>query len=124
MEISLNNRLPYLVLVLVVLGLDRWTKWMIDSGLSLHQTISVIDGFFNITYVANTGIAFGILNSLSSPAKTTLLCLFAAAAAIGVTIYSFRNPPSDRPLQIGLSLILAGALGNLYDRIRYGYVID
>jgi signal peptidase II len=97
---------------------------MIDATLSLNQTVSVIDGFFNITYVPNTGIAFGILNSASLPAKTAIFSIFAGGAAIGVVVYSLRSPAGNRLLQTGLSLILAGALGNVYDRITYGYVID
>jgi signal peptidase II len=124
MLFKFRDRLPYLILAAVILALDRWTKWMIDTQLSLNQTISVIDGFFNITYVPNTGIAFGILNSVSSPAKTALLSAFAAGAAIGVVFYSLRNPANHRLFQVALSMILAGAVGNLYDRIRYGYVID
>ena len=124
MESTVWTRLPYLAMVLIVLFLDRWTKWMIDTTLSLNQTITVIDGFFNITYVPNTGIAFGILNTASLPAKTVIFSLFAGAAALGVIVYSLRTPVSNRLLQTGLSLILAGALGNVYDRVRYGYVID
>ena len=124
MLFKFRDRLPYLILAVAILALDRWTKWMIDTQLSLNQTISVIDGFFNITYVPNTGIAFGILNSVSSPAKTALLSAFAAGAAIGVVLYSLRNPANHRLFQVALSMILAGAVGNLYDRIRYGYVID
>jgi signal peptidase II len=124
MTSKFKARLPYLIVVVAVLFLDRWTKWLIDSRLLLNQTILVIDGFFNITYVRNTGVAFGILDPVQSPLKSFLLPLVTIIAATGVLVYSLRSPVSDRLLQFALSLILAGALGNLYDRLRYGYVID
>lgn len=104
--------------------LDRWTKWLIDTRLQLNQTIQVIDGFFNITYVRNTGVAFGILDPMRSPLKSTVLAVLTVAAIVGVIIYSWRAPVTQKLLQLALSLILAGALGNLYDRIHYEYVID
>ena len=103
---------------------DRWTKAVIRNRLDLNESISVIDGFFNITYVRNTGVAFGIFSSISSPAKSVLLSLFTALAAAVVITYSVRSPARNRLLQIALSLILGGALGNLYDRLAYGYVVD
>jgi signal peptidase II len=108
----------------MVLALDRWTKFLIQSRFDLHDSISVIDGFFNITYVRNTGVAFGIFSSISSPAKSVLLSAFAALAAVLVIAYSLRTPLKDRLLHVALALILGGALGNLYDRIAYGYVVD
>ena len=119
-----KSRLPYAILIFAIVGLDRWTKWLIHSRLLLNQTIPIIAGFFNITYVRNTGVAFGIFSSLSSPSKSLLLSAFAAAAAIMVIIYSLRSPSGNRLLQTALALILGGALGNLYDRLTYGYVID
>src|SRR5262245_42220881 len=124
MTSKFQARLPYLILVISVLILDRWTKSIIHSRFELNQSISVIDGFFNITYLRNTGVAFSLLDSLSSPAKSTMLSLFTIAAASTVIVYSLRSPAGNRLLQAALSLILGGALGNLYDRIRYGYVID
>jgi len=124
MASNLKARLPYLILVLSTLFLDRWTKSMVQSRFSLNESISVIDDFFNITYVRNTGVAFGIFFSISSPSKAALLSAFTGIAAIAVIIYSYRSPPRDRLLQIALAFILGGALGNLYDRISYGYVID
>ncbi len=113
-----------MVLVIAVLALDRWTKFLIQSRFDLHDSVSVIDGFFNITYVRNTGVAFGIFSSISSPAKAILLSAFAALAAIMVIVYSLKTPLRDRLLHVALALILGGALGNLYDRLAYGYVID
>jgi signal peptidase II len=124
MTSKFKSRLPYAAVVIFVLFLDRWTKWLIDTRLLLNQTISVIDDFFNITYVRNTGVAFGILDSLQSSLKGTLLAILTVAAIIAVIVYSLRTPVNQRLLQVGLSLILAGALGNLYDRVNYGYVID
>jgi len=119
-----QGRLPYALLVAATLVLDRWTKVLIQKRFDLNESISVIDGFFNITYVRNTGVAFGIFSSISSPAKSVLLSLFTACAAVVVITYSVRSPARNRLLQIALSLILGGALGNLYDRLAYGYVVD
>lgn len=119
-----QTRLPYLLLVTAVIIVDRWTKTVIDSQFDLNQSIPVIDGFFDITYVRNTGVAFGIFSSISSPVKSMLLSAFTTVAAVIVVVYSVRSPARNRLLQLALSLILGGALGNLYDRLTYGYVID
>jgi signal peptidase II len=124
MASNVRGRLPYLVLVAAILALDRWTKLLIQSRFDLDDSISVIDGFFNITYVRNTGVAFGIFSSISSPAKSIVLSAFAAVAAILVIGYSLRTPLRNRLLHAALALILGGALGNLYDRVAYGYVVD
>ena len=124
MTLNLQGRWPYLIVVFVTLALDRWTKSMIHTHLNLNQSISVIDGLFDITYIRNTGVAFGIFNTFSSPAKSLILSVFAITAAVVVIVYSLRNPAGNWRLQGALSLILAGALGNLYDRLTYGYVID
>jgi len=119
-----QGRWPYLLVVIVTLSLDRWTKSVIHTHLNLNQSISVIDGLFDITYIRNTGVAFGIFNTFGSPAKSLILSLLAVAAAALVIVYSLRNPARNWLLQGALSLILAGALGNLYDRLKYHYVID
>src|SRR5437773_6544199 len=124
MPFRFQRRLPYIVLAAATLALDRWTKVLIQGRFDLNESISVIDGFFNITYVRNTGVAFGIFSSISSPAKSFLLSLFTAFAAVVVITYSVRSPVRNRLLQIALGLILGGALGNLYDRLAYGYVVD
>lgn len=116
--------MPYLLLVAAIIVLDRWTKTLIDARFDVNQSISVIDGFFDITYVRNTGVAFGIFSSISSPMKSILLSAFTSVAAAIVVVYSVRSPVRNRLLQLALSLILSGALGNLYDRLTYGYVID
>src|SRR5215467_9144340 len=117
-------RMPYVLLVVLTLLLDRWTKSLIQSRFTLNESITVIDGLFNITYVRNTGVAFGIFSSISSPAKSLLLSVFTAFAAVVVVTYSIRSSVRNRLLQVALALILGGALGNLYDRLAYGYVVD
>ncbi len=121
---KLKSRLPYALLVAAILILDRWTKLLVQKRFDLNESVTVIDGFFNITYVRNTGVAFGIFSSVSSPAKSVLLSVFTACAAAVVVTYSVRSPARNRLLQIALGLILGGALGNLYDRLAYGYVVD
>jgi signal peptidase II len=113
-----------MMLVAGILVLDRWTKALVLDRFDLNESVSVIDGFFNITYVRNTGVAFGIFSSISSPIKSIVLSLFTAFAAVVVITYSYRSPLRNRLLQVALALILGGALGNLYDRLAYGYVVD
>ena len=117
-------RVPYVFLVALTVFFDRWTKSLVQAKYTLNESTSVIDGFLNITYVRNTGVAFGIFSSVSSPAKSVLLSLFTALAVVAVIVYALRSPARNRVLQLALGFILGGALGNLYDRISYGYVID
>jgi signal peptidase II len=124
MPSKLQGRLPYVFLVATTLVLDRWTKALVLNRFDLNESVPVIDGLFNITYVRNTGVAFGIFSSISSPAKSFLLSLFTAFAAVVVVAYSIRSSVKNRLLQMALALILGGALGNLYDRLAYGYVVD
>jgi signal peptidase II len=124
MQANLKSRFSYIILVILILATDRISKSSIISQFDLGEPAPVIDGLFNITYVQNAGVAFGILNTFSSPIKVLFLCLVAGIAAVVVIVYSLRNDPRKRMLQCALALILAGALGNLYDRVRYGYVID
>ncbi len=124
MASKFEARFPYILLVVATLGLDRWTKSLVQSRFSLNESVSVIDGLFNITYVRNTGVAFGIFSSVTSPVKSLLLSLFTIVAAVVVVIYSFSTPVRNRLLQMALGFILGGALGNLYDRLRFGYVVD
>jgi len=124
MHSSIRARLPYFAIVLFMIGLDRLSKSAIAGRFDPGQPVSVVDGVFNITYVQNTGVAFGILSAFGSPVKVLFLCLVAGIASVIVIAFSLRNPPQNRTLQGALALILAGALGNLYDRISYGYVID
>ena len=124
MPFNFQKRLPYLLLVAATIALDRWSKVLIQKRFDLNESISLIDGFFNITYVRNTGVAFGIFDPLSLPAKSVLLSVFTAFAAVIVITYSVRSPLRNRLLQVALALVLGGALGNLYDRLAYGYVVD
>src|SRR5213595_3100813 len=124
MPFTFQRRLPYMILAAATLALDRWTKALIQKRFDLNESISVIDGFFNITYVRNTGVAFGIFDPLSLPAKSVLLSVFTAVAAVVVITYSVRSSLRNRLLQFALALVLGGALGNLYDRLAYGYVVD
>jgi signal peptidase II len=124
MPFRFQERLPYLMVAAAALGFDRWTKALIQRRFGLNESISVIDGFFNITYVRNTGVAFGIFDPLSLPSKSVLLSVFTAFAVVVVIAYSVRSPLRNRLLQFALALILGGAVGNLYDRLAYGYVVD
>ena len=120
----LRDRLPYLGLTAFVLVVDRLSKVVIDQRFRVGESRTVIDGFFELTFIRNTGIAFGMFSSADSPAKTILLSSFAVVAAVIVVLYSVRSPVRQHLLQLGLALILGGAIGNLVDRLFYGYVVD
>jgi signal peptidase II len=108
----------------LVFILDQGTKTLVDRIVSLHDAIPVIPGFFNITHVENTGAAFGLFSGNTNTPRT----LFFTAITVGalVLIYTiFRRVRGDRVLvPLSLAMIMSGALGNLVDRIRWGYVID
>ena len=118
------KRIHYLTLSLLVIILDAITKALVIRSIELHDSIGVIPNLFQLVHVRNTGAAFGI----GANADSRLVPLLLNAGAIGVfcivVVYAFRTAVTDRVLQIGLHLILGGAIGNLIDRFRFGYVVD
>lgn len=110
--------------VIVVLIFDQLTKYHIYTSLDLHHTLPVIPGFFNITHIRNPGAAFGFLAE-SSPLLRYIFFTGVSVAAILLIIYYLKLQYERDPLTVlSLSLILAGALGNMIDRVRFGEVID
>ncbi len=108
----------------LIVGLDQYTKAEVQRKIPLHQTLKVIDGFFNLTHVRNTGGAFGILSTGRGGAGS-LFFITVSLAAIGILLFLFyRLREDERILSLSLSLILSGAIGNLIDRVRYGEVVD
>ncbi len=114
----------YFILILSLFCLDQLTKNIIASSIRLNSYVRIIPGFFNITHIQNKGAIFGFFSQAENPAVHILLPI-ASVAAFGFVIYYFLNTPlSEKLLKFSLTLILAGALGNLSDRIIRGYVID
>jgi signal peptidase II len=113
-----------LVVALAVVVLDQIVKAMVRSRLMLHESITVIPGFFDLTRVHNTGAAYGFLNGVDFPFKTALLACVATAALIGLTLYAVKLDRNQVLTRAGLTLVIGGAAGNLIDRVTAGYVLD
>jgi len=118
-------KLRYIILLAVsalVLVLDQATKLYIDRTMALHSSITVIEGFFNITYLRNKGAAFGIL--ANSAYRLPFFLLVSGVAVVVILVVIRRLREDQRISAVSLSLIFSGALGNLIDRVRLGEVID
>ena len=119
----MSTRVQLLVAVAVVV-FDQIVKAMVRSRLMLHESVTVIPGFFDLTRVHNTGAAYGFLNGVDFPFKTALLACVATAALIGLTLYAVKLVRSQVLTRAGLTLVIGGAAGNLIDRVTAGYVLD
>jgi signal peptidase II len=118
-------KMRYIILLVVsalVLVLDQATKIYIDRSMRLHSSITVVENFFNITYLRNKGAAFGILANSSYRLPFFILVSAVAVCVIIVAIGRLRDDQNFAAAS--LALIFSGALGNLIDRIRMGEVID
>lgn len=113
-----------LVTACLVVGLDQLTKWLILQYFVLHDTIPVIPGFFQLIRVHNPGGAFGFLAD-HGPVVRKFVFLVISGIAAGVVLVFYHHAASrDRILAGAFALIFGGAVGNLIDRVRFGYVVD
>lgn len=117
------GRLGLLWITVLVLVLDQVSKAYFEGTLSLYQQIVVIPDLFSWTLAYNTGAAFSFLAD-SSGWQRWLFALIAVVVSAVLLVWLRRLKPSDTWLAIALALVLGGALGNLYDRIVLGHVID
>ena len=110
--------------VALVVALDQLTKALVLKKLPLFKSVAVIPGFFSLTHVNNPGGAFGFLAQNGSVWRHWVF-LAAAMVALSMILYFYHRTPKNYPfLQLGLSLIFGGAIGNLIDRLRFGEVVD
>ena len=121
---TLAGRRPYTLIALAVVVLDQATKVLVDGFMELHESRPVVEGLVHLTYVRNRGAAFGILAEAGLPFQSELFVAVSLAALLAIGLYAWRLPASSRLPQWALALIMGGALGNLIDRTRLGYVID
>ncbi|WP_281739794.1 signal peptidase II [Holdemanella biformis] len=107
-----------LLIVFVTLGLDQWTKWAIVKSIKLNETVEMINHFFYLTYVQNTGAGFSMFAQAGMGFFATLTLI-----ALVAMVYMFFKT-NDSRYQICLSLVFSGAIGNFIDRMSLGYVRD
>lgn len=116
---KLSNLLKFLILVLFFVSIDQVVKYLVVSKMTLFQKINVIGEFFSISYVTNTGAAFGLMKGCNN--------FFIGLSFIFILLvlfYLFLKKEINTISLLALSLITAGAVGNLIDRIFRGYVVD
>ncbi|MFO8192667.1 MAG: signal peptidase II [Bacillota bacterium] len=108
-----------ILIAAVVIVLDQLSKYMIASSMKMGQSITVIENFFYITYVRNPGAAFGMF-----PYQTVFFVVITVIVVLVIIYYYRLLTKGHRWLRVALALQLGGALGNLIDRVRGGYVTD
>lgn len=107
-----------------VVVLDQITKWFVHQYMYLHQSIPLIDGVLSLTYVRNSGAAFGLFADLPWAIRVPLLVAVSVGALV-VLVFILRSLQShERALRVALAGVVGGAIGNLIDRVRFGEVVD
>ncbi|AWB68541.1 lipoprotein signal peptidase [Saccharobesus litoralis] len=122
MHIFTQTGLRWIWIAIVVLVLDQVTKLAILDSFQLYERVNYTS-FFNLVYVQNFGAAFSFLSDAGGWQRYFFTGI-AIAAVVLLSVWMYKTPADKRLMPIGFSLILGGALGNLYDRISYGYVVD
>ncbi len=121
------RRVAAFLLALGVFGLDRWTKWLVETELGAYDgnaTKTVIPGFFNIVHSRNAGVAFGMFADSAGRLRTPILIGLSVLAVLLLAAMLWRIDRLDTPSATGLALIFGGAMGNVFDRVRVGSVTD
>ena len=118
----MTHRASGYILALGVFALDQLVKWIMTGPLALREVGQIVLlPIFNFTYAENTGVSLSLF-SATSPTGRWLLVALTAAIATGVAVWISRE--KNRWDIVALGLVLGGALGNIVDRARFGYVVD
>ncbi len=115
--------LAWLALSAVVVALDQWTKAMAVASLELHRPVPFIDGFWNWMLARNYGVAFSLFDDHAGWQRYGLSA-FALLVAAVFLVWLTRLARRERATSAALALFIGGAIGNVVDRLRLGYVVD
>ncbi len=120
-----DRRWVMLVIAALVIVLDRVTKIWVENHVNIGQGITIWPHRFRISHLLNTGAAFSLFEGVHNPALVrNLLVAFSIVAVVVVLVLIWRLGQQMSVAAVALALILGGAIGNMYDRIRYAYVVD
>jgi signal peptidase II len=114
----------FVISAALVVALDQATKHLIKTAMKMYESIIVIKDVFKITYIENSGIAFGIFNSETHPWVRWVLAGIILVAAVSITVYWAYNTAQGVLFSLACGMILGGALGNLIDRVFIGRITD
>lgn len=114
----------YLAAAAGLIALDQWTKAIVAASMPLYSSRDVIPGLFSLVHTRNPGIAFSLFADSGPLVRNILVPVLSVAAIALILVMLWNSRNSTAKSHAGLSLILAGAIGNLYDRAAYGYVVD
>lgn len=117
-----TSTLLWTAVILIVA--DQMTKALVHASLGLYDSVTVIPGLLNLVHVRNEGVAFGLLNATNLPYKPVITAALAVVASGAIALYYTQLQPHEKFARLGLACILGGAIGNLIDRVRQGYVLD
>jgi signal peptidase II len=110
------------IIVGIVLVLDQVTKYIVEKHIRLHEIITVIPGFFNLTHVRNPGAAFSLFSAAPESFRTIFFTTITIIAVVVIIVLIRKT--HERLMVFAFALIMGGALGNAIDRVRYGEVVD
>ena len=119
-----NKYIRLAVIAAMVVAADQISKALVVKYLPLHQSVTVIKGFFDITHIHNPGGAFGLMANMSATVRTFVFLIISSLAVCLILYLYLKTPRSHAFLATGFALILGGAIGNLIDRFRFGIVVD
>ena len=120
----LAQRWPYGLVVLGVLVLDQITKWLVVQHFQYQEIRTVVPGWFDLTYVLNSGGVWGLGRTLPGPARVAVFLALPSLITVLAVGYAISLPLRDRLRHACIALVIGGAIGNLIDRLRLGEVID
>lgn len=109
----------YFIVSVILIGIDQWVKYWTVANIALHETVEFIPSFLSLTYIRNTGAAWSILEG-----QMWLFFIITIVAVVVIMYLLIKHRTEHWLFAIGLSFVLAGALGNFIDRMRLGYVVD
>jgi signal peptidase II len=114
-----HPRLLALAVTAVGILLDQLTKLLVSGGMALGDTIPILKDVLHITYVRNTGAAFGMLSD-----RRWVFLVISTVTILALAVFLLRTSSRDPLLIVSLSMILSGGIGNMIDRLALGYVVD
>ena len=107
-----------------VIAADRLAKWLVERSLELHESLELVGPTLRLTHVRNSGVVFGLMNRPEHPLHGWPIAALSAAVLAAILVYLWKAPAGKRLLHLSLGLVIGGAVGNLWDRVRQGFVTD